>query len=61
MDIRPSTSQGTTATIRPEDQNEITADGNKSGSQDASTSATNTQNMSDTQAMKRAGAEQKLQ
>lgn len=55
MDIKPSTSQG--AAIIPADQNEI-AD-QKPISQQGSESAGSTQNMSDTQAMKRAGTETK--
>lgn len=58
MDIRPSTTNGTV--IRTDNQNEIPADIQKSGSQEAGTPAGNTQVPSNTtQSMRQAGAETK--
>jgi tetratricopeptide (TPR) repeat protein len=58
MDIRPSTTQGTA--IRTDEQNEIPADVQKSGSQEAGSPAGNSQTTSNTtQSMKQAGAETK--
>jgi tetratricopeptide (TPR) repeat protein len=58
MEIRPSTTQGTIITT--DDQNEISADIQKSTAQDTSTSAGNSQvSANTTQAMKQAGTETK--
>src|SRR5262245_16568835 len=58
MEIRPSTTQGTIITT--DEQNQIPADIQKSGSQDGSASAGNTETTSNTaMAMRQAGTETK--